>query len=219
MMRRLVRRSHVRTKTKEGLMRRTRMSLFAGAILALACSGESRAKAQSIIKNPGDHPNYKVELEPHLNFGWAHLYAGNGFGLGARAGIVIVDNGFVQSINNSVAISFGLDWLRYSDCYYYDNRARLRYGCGASYFIFPVALQWNFWLTPRWSVFGEPGLYIYHGVYDTFCDVRLPDCVSPTRTSVDVAFWAGGRFHFTDTVALTMRLGYPTFSLGVSFLF
>lgn len=30
--------------------------------------------------------------------------------------------------------------------------------------------------------------------------------------------YAGGRYHFTDDIALTMRIGYPTFSLGVSFL-
>lgn len=197
------------------------MSLLAGAIVALACSAEGTANAQSIIKNPGDHPNYRVELEPHLNFGWAH-YRGNGFGLGARASIVIVDNGFIKSINNSVAISFGLDWLRYSDCYYYDYRYGYRgrgYGCGASYFLFPVAMQWNFWLSPKWSVFGEPGLHVYHAVFDDYCDPAFPNCSYPTRTSVDFAFWAGGRFHFSDTVALTMRIGYPTFSIGVSFMF
>ena len=37
-----------------------------------------------------------------------------------------------------------------------------------------------------------------------------------SQTSVPVV---GGRFHFNDSVALTMRLGYPAFSLGVSFLF
>jgi hypothetical protein len=195
------------------------MSLLAGAVVALACSAEAPASAQSIIKNPGDHPNYRVELEPHLNFGWAH-YRGSGLGVGARASIVVVDNGFVSSINNSVAISFGLDWLRYGDCYYYDYRYGSRgYGCGASYFMFPVAMQWNFWLSPKWSVFGEPGLHIYHGVWDDWCDPNLPGCSAPTRTGVDFAFWAGGRFHFSETVALTMRIGYPTFSIGVSFLF
>jgi hypothetical protein len=182
-------------------------------------SWEPAAQAQSIIKNPGDHPDYKVELEPHLALGWGHLYHGSGFGLGGRVGINIVDNGFVKTINNSVAISFGLDWIRYSDCYYYDRR--WGYGCGASYFVFPVTMQWNFWLTPKWSVFGEPGLYFYHGVYDDdWCDRnRFAGCGYPTRDGVDFAFFAGGRFHFNETVALTMRLGYPTSSIGVSFLF
>jgi hypothetical protein len=187
-------------------------------VLATTFGSSDRAEAQSIIKNPGDHPNYRVELEPHLNFGWARVYAGSGFGFGARAGIVVLDNGFIKTINNSVAISFGLDFLRYGDCYYFDGRANRRYGCGASFLLFPVAMQWNFWLSPKWSVFGEPGLYIYHGIYDNFCD-GLVGCNSPTRTSVDIAFWAGGRFHFNDTVALTMRIGYPTLSIGVSFLF
>jgi hypothetical protein len=177
--------------------------------------------AESIIKNPGDHPNYKVEIEPQAALGWGHLYHGNGFGVGARFSIPIVDVGFVKSINDSVAISFGFDWLRYGDCYYYENRGnrRLGYGCGASYFVFPVAMQWNFWLSPNWSVFAEPGLYLFHGVYDDYCDVRFVNCVQPTKTSVDLAFFAGGRFHFNETIALTMRLGYPTSSFGVSFLF
>jgi hypothetical protein len=198
-------------------MRPLFVSVLAAASL-LACTG-GVAEAQSIIKTPGDHPNYKVELEPHLALGWGHLYHGNGLGVGARISIPIVENGFISSINNSVAIGFGLDWIRYSDCYYYDVRGRDRfgYGCGASYFVFPAVMQWNFWLTPRWSVFGEPGLYVYHGVYDDYC--TLPGCTYPTRTGVDIAFYVGGRFHFNDTIALTMRLGYPTSSVGLTILF
>jgi hypothetical protein len=186
---------------------------------ALVAAASSPAHAQSIIKNPGDHPDYKVELEPHGVFGWANHWASNGFGLGLRATIPIVQNGFVKTINNSVGISFGLDWLRYDGCYYYDRRAGRYdgYGCGASFFLVPVTMQWNFWLTPKWSVFGEPGLYVYHGVFDDYCDPRFIGCTTPSRTSVGPALYAGGRFHFSDTVSLTMRLGYPSISLGVSF--
>lgn len=204
-------------------MKRIQSVLLAGAFAAIATTAGGQANAQSIIKNPGDHPPYKVELEPHLALGWAHLYRGNGLGLGARVGIAIVDNGFIKTINNSVAISFGLDWLRYSECYYFDGRGRLEYGCGASYFVFPVTMQWNFWLSPKWSVFGEPGLFVYHGIYDDYCRDRsgnpVPGCDYPTRTGVEPALFVGGRFHFNDTIALTMRLGYPTASIGVSFLF
>jgi hypothetical protein len=187
---------------------------IACAVLAFG----SDARAQSIIKNPGDHPDYRVEIEPHLNFGWANLYGSNGLGVGARFSIPIVQNGFIRNLNNSVAISFGLDWLRYSNCYYYIRNDG--YGCGASYFIFPVAMQWNFWLTPRWSVFGEPGLYLYHGVFDDYCgSINNPGpCGYPTRNGVDFAFYAGGRFHISDTFALTLRIGYPTLSFGLSFM-
>lgn len=191
-----------------------------GSCIAIGCvlGFPGEASAESIINNPGDHPSYSVELEPHALLGWAHLYRDTGFGAGARLSIPIVDNGFIKSINNSVAISFGVDWIRYSGCYYYDDR-RYGYGCGASYFVLPAAMQWNFWLTTRWSVFGEPGLYLYHGVFDDYCDERFRGCTHPTRTSVDLAFYAGGRFHFSDKIALTMRLGYPTSSVGLSFFF
>lgn len=198
----------------------SKLGLAAFAALSLVLATASPAEAQSIIKTPGDHPNYKVELEPHLDFGLANLYASTGFGAGARASIPIVQNGFIPTLNNSIAISFGLDYLRYSGCYYgagvFGNNAGI--GCGgASYFLFPVVMQWNFWLTPRWSVFGEPGLYVYHGVFDNFCG-GLKNCTEPTQTSLSFAAYAGGRLHFNDSVALTLRVGYPTISLGVSFL-
>lgn len=195
-----------------------RSRLLAAVAFAAVTAVGTSAEAQSIIKNPGDHPDYKVEMEPHLNFGWASRWATNGFGAGARFSIPVVKNGFVPTINNSVAVSFGLDYLRYSGCYgsgvlFANSRCD-----GASFLLFPVAMQWNFWLSPKWSVFGEPGLYIYHGLYDDPCDGIGRGCNSPSRTSVDFLFHAGGRFHFNDTVALTLRVGYPTVSLGVSFL-
>jgi hypothetical protein len=196
--------------------------LLAVAAFSAVAALTATADAQSIIKNPGDHPDYKVEAEPHLNFAWANRWASNGFGVGARFSIPIVQNGFIPSINNSVAISFGLDYLRYSGCYY-SNRAfgnAFRdFGCGASFLLFPVAMQWNFWLSPKWSVFGEPGLYIYHGIYDDPCEAIGGNCSPPSRTSVDFLFHAGGRFHINDTVALTLRVGYPTISFGASFFF
>ncbi len=198
-----------------------RRSLAAIALPIAIVLGAGRARADtSVIKNPGDHPDYKVEVEPHVALGWGHLYRGNGFGVGGRIGIPIVQNGFVKSINNSVAISFGLDWIRYGGCYYFDERDRFEYGCGASYFTFPATMQWNFWLTTHWSVFFEPGLYVFHGLYDDYCEGRgNRNCRYPTRTGVDPALFLGGRFHFNETIALTMRIGYPTASVGVSFLF
>jgi hypothetical protein len=40
-----------------------------------------------------------------------------------------------------------------------------------------------------------------------------------SSTGVGPAFWVGGRYHFNDTVALTLRLGYPDLlTFGVSFM-
>jgi hypothetical protein len=195
--------------------------LVAVAALSAVVAVSADANAESIIKSPGDHPNYSVEIEPHVNFGWANRgFVGSAaFGLGARFSIPIVQNGFIPSINNSVAISFGLDYLRYGcNVRYFNDR---EYDCGASFLLFPVAMQWNFWFTPKFSVFGEPGLYVYHGFFDDVCgsDPRFRNgvvCSTPTKTSIDWMLHAGGRFHFNDTIALTLRVGYPTVSFGVS---
>jgi len=65
----------------------------------------------------------------------------------------------------------------------------------------PVACQWNFFVHHRWSVLGEVG-----GTLGNHHD-------SPLHPGI----WLGGRYHFNEHVALTMRIGYPTFSIGLSF--
>jgi hypothetical protein len=155
------------------------------ALVALAPS--ARADEQMIIKLAGDHPRYTVEIEPQLLLGWNELSEGPGVGF--RAVIPIIDNGFLSRINNSVGIGFGFDANPIS----------------GKHFAFPVVLQWNFWLSTHWSVFGEPGLAVVfdHG------DGRFGPVV-----------YAGGRYHFTPAIALTLRLGVPALdaAIGVSFL-
>src|SRR4029077_13409058 len=94
-------------------------ALFGGPMV-LAATG---ARADDTIKHPGDHPKYSVEIEPHGSWGWRHYYytPNDGFGLGVRFAIPVVKTGCAPSINNSVAISSGVDWLHYSGaaCYFY----------------------------------------------------------------------------------------------------
>lgn len=197
-----------------------RRSLCAAA-LALASSAISGHAAADtlVIDRPGYHPRYAFEAEPHLLVGFidppgaAH---GNGIGIGFRGTVQIVDNGFVPSINNSIGIGFGADWLHYglgngycadrdlqNRCVRYDdNRA-------VDTLWLPVVLQWNFWLSRNWSVFGEPGLALRFEANDGGDHRFHPEFLQ---------LYLGGRYHFVDTVALTMRVGYPTFSVGVSFL-
>lgn len=206
-----------------------RMRIFAAApllLLAAAAVSTRTARGDDTIKHPGDHPQYAVEIEPHGAWGWTNYDhgPGDGFGLGARFSIPLTDDGFVKTINNSVAITFGLDWLHYSgaSCYYYyapQYRGPCYYVGDANYLFFPVAMQWNFFVARSWSVLFEPGLVIYHGFFD-YCGgapAGYP-CSNPSSTGVDFALYLGGRYHFNEHVALTMRIGYPTFSLGVSFM-
>ena len=137
------------------------------ALLAAAASFlPTTARAEELlIKSPGDHPSYRFELEPHGLFGFGGPFEdGRGeLGAGLRATVSIVDNGFVPSINNSVGITFGGDVF-------------FRRG---TIFV-PVAMQWNFWLSTHWSVFGEPGIGFA-------ANARGRDVVHPV-------FMAGGRY-------------------------
>ena len=134
------------------------------------------------------HPNYRFEAEPHglLGYGGPFLRGRGDLGVGFRGTIIILDNGFVPSINNSVGIGFGGDIF-------------FRNGT----FFIPVVMQWNFWLTTHWSVFGEPGI--------GFAANPAVD-----RDVFHFIGYVGGRYHFNDRISLTMRLGYPALSVGAS---
>jgi hypothetical protein len=183
------------------------ISLAAGAFVALAAPS---ALAATTIKNPGQHIDYAVELEPHLNFGFFHYrdygyydrgrnyYYGNyEFGGGFRATIPIMDPGFVRSINDSVGITFGADITGCANyCY------------GYTHLRFPVGVQWNFWITNKFNAFAEGGFSLYvdagRGNYRTL--------IYP-----DFFLTVGLRVLFTDSIGLTVRFGYPFLSVGVSF--
>jgi hypothetical protein len=207
--------------------RMRRVAMTAATSLALASAGTGTARADDTIKRPGDHPHYPVEIELHGVWSWTHYdYAPNdGFGLGARFSIPIVENGFIPSINDSVAIGFGVDWVHYSgsNCYDYGFDPHYHGPCydvgDANYLFFPVVMQWNFFVAHQWSVFGEPGLVIYHGFFDYCAGAPAgAACGNPTSTGVDFALYVGGRYHINDHLALVLRIGYPTFSFGVSFM-
>ena len=138
------------------------------------------------------------------------MYASDGFGVGARFSIPIVDNGFVSAINNSVAIGFGLDLLHYDSCWYNAPLQRelhshpgrdavellRRARAGASSASRVSSSSTAFSRTARRS-FACPG--------------------RPRVTSIEPALYLGGRYHFNDKMSLTMRVGFPSISIGVSF--
>jgi hypothetical protein len=182
-----------------------RRFLPALAAAALAWLSARPAAAQSIIKHPGDHPRYVFEAEPHLALA---PFRDGGFGPGFRGTVVLVDNGFVSSINNSVGIGFGLDWVFYGD--HCSGPANNQVCDTTSDVLLPIVMQWNFWLHPSWSVFGEPGIVIHAHGGDHHLDLDW------------FTIYGGGRYHFNDSIALTMRLGAPfihdnVFSVGASF--
>ena len=69
----------------------------------------------------------------------------------------------------------------------------------------PIVLQWNFWVSRHWSVFAEPGVALrWRNQFETL--------------GPDPTLYGGARWQFAPGVTLTMRVGYPAFALGFSFL-
>jgi hypothetical protein len=211
------------------------VSLCAAAAAASVLLAGLPAQAQSIIKRPGDHPKYVVELEPHglVQYASTPTWMGSGFGLGFRASIPFLDNGPISTINNNMAISFGVDWAHFSEDWWCAGRFgpgdprwpgyawNANWGCTANTLWFPVVLQWNFFLTDIISVFGEPGLALVYDWWNWWVPCGAPGgaCEShPHDVYLAPAFWGGARFLFGKTVGLTVRLGYPSATLGLSIL-
>ena len=141
-----------------------------------------------VIKRPGARTRYMFEAEPHLLLGFIDppgrdVDSDFGFGPGFRGTVEIVKNGFVGSINNSVGIGFGLDWvLVLRGAGLRRAQGRLDFNCedeDVSYFWIPVVLQWNFWISRQWSVFGEPGV--------AFAVVSTPATSAFSRSSSTLA--------------------------------
>lgn len=198
--------------------RRSWPSVAAAAFLAVLAFSRPSSADTVVIKRPGAHPHYAFEVEPHALLGFvdppgtAH---GNGFGVGFRGTVELVDNGFIASINNTVGLGFGLDIVHYGrsrvrctrrgpvdECVAFDD------DFSVTNVWLPVVMQWNFWLSENWSVFGEPGLSIRLNDRDYYDD----------DIDIDPTMFIGGRFRLTEAIHLTMRVGHPTFTLGVSFL-
>jgi hypothetical protein len=182
------------------------------------------ASAQSIIKHGNASRSYKVEIEPRGVFAPFSPPRGSadvGIGGGVNFGINLAPRGFLPTVYDSVALAVGIDVVQYfgghpapAECAEWEGNGsaaicvRTRSSNGpALLFYTPVLLQWNFYLTPQWSVFGEPGFTMF---FRTARHESLNVGAFP-------AFFVGGRYHFSNQATLTMRLGYPYTTIGVSF--
>lgn len=197
-------------------------TLIAGSLTMLGLLTTEEARAAGIIRNPGDHPKYAVELEPHGLLDWDNYWWGDtGFGLGMHAVIPFFDNGPISTINNNMGIGFGLNWSHFSD----NGCGRFINGRGGVVIVngglcdvsansikIPVFMQWNFFFTKVVGAFGEAGFGIYHDWAD--CGAGC----GANHTGAFPYFEGGGRFLFGDTVSLIVRIGYPYLTVGAGFM-
>lgn len=186
--------------------------------------GLADAREGTIVRDAHDPIGYSTEIEPHVVVGSAPPGSGvgSGGGIGIRASVLLAPGGFIDGINDSVAIGFGADYGRYSAAYAiggYRDQCRhfepgpagtsvctdvTSYGGTYNYLFLPVVMQWNFWFTDRWSAFGEPGINLYY--------------LGNHGLGAGAALYLGGRFRLSDRITITARLGYPTLGVGVSFM-
>lgn len=120
----------------------TALATWVGLGTLTTCS-EAWADAYGVT-HPGRHIDYTLELEPEVIVAFKRAFD-DGPGLGVRASVPVIFNGFVPSINNSVALTLGFDKDPFAE---------------RSHYYVPVALQWNFWLHHSFSVFAEPGILL-----------------------------------------------------------
>jgi hypothetical protein len=163
------------------------------------------------LRPPSDDVSaYPIEIEPHFSFGPENVYGVAGFGAGLRVGIPLV-TGSLGAVPDNLAVTFGADVLHYDNCFY-------GLDCGANYLMAPVAAQWNVFVARRVSLFAEGGAFLYKGWFSGCGPGDGPGCSAPSDFGLLPTLAIGGRVHFDNAAAFTLRLGYPTTTLGVSFM-
>ncbi len=150
---------------------------------------------EGIADEPDNHLS-QVETEIHAVLGI------NNLGAGIRINFPVLKQGFINDLNNSVAINLGADFLNWTASDY-----------NVTGVVVPVMLQWNFYLTRDWSLFAEGG-------------VAFQNWFSRRASGDDQTFFfwpgmsLGGRYYLNSAnyPALVMRIGYPSgLTLGISF--
>lgn len=151
--------------------------------------------------------SYPLEIEPHLTFATGDSH--NGFGGGLRLGVPIFQ-GTVDRAPQNLALSFGADFAHYDNCYYGTACSN---DYQANYLLVPAAVQWNVGVARSIGLYLEGGAFLYKGWVE-----RCNSCGLPPDFGVQPTLAIGARVHMGDDLALNMRLGYPTITIGVSFL-
>jgi hypothetical protein len=182
-----------------GARKKLASALLVGAVVL--CFTPSLAKAQRGNKIDS------VRFDVHASLGWWWA-----FGAGFRVDIPLVPDGFIDGhVEDEFAITFGVEgqFVRWND-----YRCNGRYGCWGDWSVWPdVAVQWNFYLNQKWSIFPELGLAV--AIYD--CDKGMGNRGACATASPLISF--GARYHFAPPrVALLLRVSYPFgFQVGITF--
>lgn len=124
------------------------------------------------------------------------------FGSGARFEFAVVPDGFLSgNVRDELALSFG------ADIFFAPVDLGWTYWDGEPYAVPIAAVQWNFYLGERWSIFPEVGIAVHAGFNHDYWYDKHGDPHNWLYPEPDVGF--GARYHFSERVALLMRLSTP----------
>ncbi len=174
----------------------------AGALVAVVALGlvaeRAEAREELLIKNPDDHPSYVLEIEPHgvLAVGGGPF---NTFGKGHDKDYF----GFGSGIRLTFNVARNGFIPKLNDTVGIGVGADVVFVGGDVRLVIPVVMQWNFWLSTHFSAFAEPGV-----AFSTVGDFGFAPHLA-----------VGGRYNFNEYFAITLRLGYPLSTFGVSIMF
>lgn len=158
------------------------------------------------------HPKYAAEIEVHGTVAAFDKFF-VGLGGGARASFPIWPFTPFKGFDNDLGFGIGIDIIRYGAYKPRDPKEpTLRV---AAYYV-PIYIQWNVWMGSRASFFLEPTLMYRFATYIDNCDSSALPCTQTTRFIPTGSL--GLRFRLADRVAGTIRVGWPTATLGVSWL-
>lgn len=210
---------------------RSTSALLVLALLATPATSAAQEEAEATEEEGGGgsgggsgggaHSRWSID-EPHtggrpfqLDVYGGFTWWGVGFVSGVRFGIPLMNNGFIESLNNAVYLNFGFD--------FYFARGVCRTpavgrGCDWDYGVglgFPVTLHWEFYFDETWSAFAElGGQFFLHPQYfqrNNQFDVY------------EAGYWfigmVGVRLTLNEWFSLVLRVGNPYTAAGVSFLF
>jgi len=132
-----------------------------------------------------------VRFDVHLDVGWAKAY-----GFGFRGDLAVAPDGILDRVDDDLALSLGAE----------------AFVVPGKFAAWPLAaLQWNFYLAHRWSVFPEVGVVAFTG------PVKQHEVAEPFVYAAPFVS-AGARFHFSPRNALLFRVNWPAgLQVGLTF--
>ena len=180
------------------------LTLLVVGSLAIGALAPSSADAQRRGRR-ASHAD-SVRFDVHLDLGWY-----GGLGAGFRVDVPIVPDGMIEgNVDDELVLSPGAEFL-FWDYYGRDHTSNVG--------IAPlVALQWNFYVSDKWSVFPELGVAMMFGDYWHHKHSHNDPGNDHGHVYVDPFLGGGARYHFSARNALLLRINWPAgLQIGITF--